>query len=50
MGTLASIGSVVGGGAIAGTALVAIAPVAAAGVVGWGVYKLFGGKRGDNKK
>lgn len=50
MGTLASIGSVVGGGAIAGTALVAIAPVAAAGAIGWGVYKLFGGKRGDNKK
>jgi hypothetical protein len=49
MGTLASIGSVVGGGAIAGTALVALAPVAAAGAIGWGVYKLFGGNRGDNK-
>lgn len=45
MSTLAGIGSVVGGGAIAGTAVVALAPVAAAGAIGYGVYKLFGGKR-----
>ena len=44
MGTLAGIGGVVGGGAIAGTAIVAAAPVAAAAAVGYGIYKLFGGK------
>jgi hypothetical protein len=44
MGTLAGIGGVVGGGAIAGTAIVAAAPVAAAAAIGYGVYKLFGGK------
>jgi hypothetical protein len=45
MGTLAGIGGVVGGGAIAGTAIVAAAPVAAAAAIGYGVYKLFGGKK-----
>ena len=44
MGTLAGIGGAVGGGAIAGTAIVAAAPVAAAAAVGYGIYKLFGGK------
>lgn len=44
MSTLAGIGGVVGGGAIAGTAIVAITPVAAAGAIGYGVYKLFGGE------
>ena len=45
MGTLASIGGVVGGGAIAGTTIVALAPVAVTGAVGYGVYKLLGGKK-----
>ena len=45
MSTLASIGSVVGGGAIAGTAVVSLAPVVAAGAVGYGTYRFFGGKR-----
>lgn len=44
MSTLAGIGGVVGGGAIAGTAIVAVAPVAVAGAIGFGIYKLFGGK------
>jgi hypothetical protein len=45
MSTLAGIGGVVGGGAIAGTAIVALAPIAAAGAIGYGAYKLFGGKK-----
>jgi hypothetical protein len=49
MSTLAGIGGVVGGGAIAGTAIVALAPVAVAGAIGFGIYKLFGGKGGDHK-
>jgi hypothetical protein len=49
MSTLAGIGGVVGGGAIAGTAIVALAPVAAAGAIGYGVYKFFGGKGGKGK-
>ena len=49
MSTLAGIGGVVGGGAIAGTAIVALAPVAAAGAIGYGIYKLFGGKGSDHK-
>jgi len=36
---------VVGGGAIVGTAVVAMAPVAAAGAIGYGIYKVFGGKK-----
>lgn len=44
MGTLAGIGGAVGGGAIAGTAIVAAAPVAVAAAIGYGIYKLFGGK------
>jgi hypothetical protein len=47
MSTLAGIGGVVGGGAIAGTAIVALAPVAAAGAIGFGIYKLFGGGGSD---
>jgi hypothetical protein len=50
MGALAGIGSVVGGGAIAGTAVVALAPIAIAGSIGWGVYKLFGGKKSRSPK
>jgi hypothetical protein len=45
MGTLASVGSVVGGGAIAGTVVLAVAPMVAAAVVGFGIYKWFGGRR-----
>ena len=45
IGTLASVGGVVGGGAIAGTALVALAPVASAGLIGYKAYKFFGGSR-----
>ena len=37
-----------GGGAIAGTAIVAAAPVAAAAAIGYGIYKLFGGKGKDS--
>ncbi|WP_198648234.1 RNA polymerase subunit sigma-24 [Cyanothece sp. BG0011] len=44
MSTLAGIGGAVGGGAIAGTAIVAASPVVAAGAIGYGIYKLFGGK------
>jgi hypothetical protein len=43
MSTLASIGGVVGGGAIAGTAILAIAPIAVAGGIGFGIYTFFGG-------
>lgn len=45
MSTLAGIGGAVGGGALAGTAVIAAAPVAAAGALGYGIYKLFGGKK-----
>lgn len=45
MGTLASVGGLVGGGAIAGTAVIATAPVAIAGGIGYGIYKIFGGSK-----
>ena len=43
MSTLATVGGVVGGGAIAGTAVLVAAPVAIAAAAGFGVYKFFGG-------
>lgn len=49
MSTLAGVGSVVGGGAIAGTAVVAAAPAVAAVGIGYGIYKLFGGKKKKKK-
>jgi len=38
---LAAIGSVVGGGMLAGTAICIAAPAVAAAVVGLGVYKIY---------
>ncbi len=43
MGTLATVGSLVGGGAVAGTFVVIAAPMAAALAAGFGAYRLFGG-------
>ncbi|GEM_PF-759318 len=49
MGTLASVGSLIGGGALAGTFVIAAAPIAVAWAGGYGVYRLFGGgKRSAN--
>ncbi len=45
MGTLASVGSLVGGGAIAGTMVLAAIPMVVAAVVGFGIYKRLGGRR-----
>lgn len=44
MSTLATIRGTVGGGAIAGTLIISLAPVATASAIGYGVYKLLGGK------
>lgn len=49
MSTLAGVGSVVGGGAIAGTAVLAAAPIAVAGGVGYGLYRLLGGGKKNAK-
>ncbi len=49
MSTLAGVGSVVGGSAIAGTAVIAAAPAVIAVGIGYTVYKVFGGKKSKKK-
>ena len=49
MGTLATIGGTVGGGALAGVGLLAVAPVAAAGAAGYAAYRLLGGGKDKSK-
>lgn len=43
MGTLATVGGVVGGGAIAGTAVLVAAPAVIAAAAGYGIYRWWGG-------
>lgn len=47
MGTLATVGGIVGGGALAGTAVLVAAPALFAGAAGYGIYRYVRGKNRD---
>ncbi|WP_206741465.1 hypothetical protein [Hyphomonas chukchiensis] len=50
MSTLATVGSIVGGGALAGVGVLAVAPIAVAGSIGYGAYRMFGGGKKKRKQ